>query len=165
MPLPPYRSDLVARLWAVVEKPPKGQEQQRLRAAAALASYDPENAHWDQASPSVAEKLVAVSPAFWLEGFRPVKDKLANSLCIVFRDRREERTTQRILATSILADYAASQPDLLADLVQAADDQQFAVLFPKLQAYPQHAVAAINKTVGMTKKAEETDTATETLAK
>ena len=41
--LAPHKDELLDKLWAVVEKPEKGKESQRLRAAAALAKYDPES--------------------------------------------------------------------------------------------------------------------------
>ena len=44
--LAPHKDDLLDKLWAVVEKPEKGKEPQRLRAAAALAKYDPESEKW-----------------------------------------------------------------------------------------------------------------------
>ena len=44
--LAPHKDELVERLWAVVEQPAKGHEQQRLRAACALAAYDPESQRW-----------------------------------------------------------------------------------------------------------------------
>jgi Protein kinase domain/NPCBM/NEW2 domain len=44
--LAPHKDQLRDRLWAVAEKPEKGKESQRLRAAAALVKYDPENERW-----------------------------------------------------------------------------------------------------------------------
>ena len=41
--LAPHKDSLLDKLWAVVEKPEKGQESQRLRAASALAKYDPDS--------------------------------------------------------------------------------------------------------------------------
>ena len=40
---------------------------------------------------------------------------------------------ERSLATNILADYAADQPQVLADLLMDADEKQFAVIYPKLK--------------------------------
>ena len=37
------------------------------------------------------------------------------------------------MATSILADYAADRPDVLAELLMDADEKQFAVIYPKLK--------------------------------
>ena len=41
--------------------------------------------------------------------------------------------TERSLATDILADYAADQPQVLADLLMDADEKQFAVIYPKFK--------------------------------
>src|SRR5262249_3318778 len=71
------RSEIVDRLWAVVARPEKGTERQRLRAAAALATYDPDNQQrWGQSSGKVAADLVSVNPVYlglWGEAFLPVK--------------------------------------------------------------------------------------------
>ena len=37
------------------------------------------------------------------------------------------------LATNLLADYAADQPQVLADLLMDADEKQFAVIYPKFK--------------------------------
>ncbi len=62
---------------------------------------------------------------------RPVRHQLLAPLTEVYRS--VNRPTERALATDILADYAAGNPQLLADLLMDADDTQFAVLFPKLE--------------------------------
>ena len=77
--LAPYKDSLLERLWAVVEKPEMGQESQRLRAAAALAKYDPESPRWGAAGALVVNDLVLENPVFlgeWSEAFRPVRDRL-----------------------------------------------------------------------------------------
>ena len=67
-----------------------------------------------------------------MEALRPVRQSLLPGLQAVFRDR-ERDDSERSLATSILADYAADQPRVLADLLMDADEKQFAVIFPKLK--------------------------------
>jgi serine/threonine protein kinase len=44
--LAPHKDRFLDRLWAVLERPEKGKEPQRLRAAAALAMYDPDSKRW-----------------------------------------------------------------------------------------------------------------------
>jgi serine/threonine protein kinase len=166
--LAPHQDEFVDRLWTVVEQSSVRHEPQRLRAAAALARYDPGNPGWKQVNRLIVEQLVAVNPAFlgsWLEGFRAVKDQLVLPLCGVFRDQRAERTAERSLATSILADYASGQPDLLAELVQDADERQFAVLFPKLDAYRSRAMALMTVTLATPLAAQKTEEDKERLAK
>ena len=63
--LAPHKDELLDKLWAVVEKPEKGKEQQRLRAAAALAKYDPDSERW-------AKVQEAVWPTIWLRCLRRI---------------------------------------------------------------------------------------------
>src|SRR5262249_26991866 len=81
----------------------------------------------------------------WIEGFRSVRSKLQKPLARVFRDRHEKRAAQRNAATDILADYVALEPEVLADLLMDADDEQFTVLYPKLKAYPERATASLSR--------------------
>jgi formylglycine-generating enzyme required for sulfatase activity len=119
----------------VAESPPKGQEAQRLRAAAALARYEADGEKWARVQEAAANDLVAVPAvhlATWLESLRPVREKLLSPLARVYRGGKR-RETERSLATDLLADYAADNPQLLADLLMDADEKQFAVLYPKLR--------------------------------
>jgi formylglycine-generating enzyme required for sulfatase activity len=144
--LRPHREALRDRLWAAVQKPPPGREAQCLRAAAALADYDAAAARWEGVAGAVAGQLVAENAVYlshWLEAFRPVRDRLIPSLAAVFRDSKPERAVARSQAMSILADYAADKPEVLADLLMDAGEKPFAVLFPKLQAYGQRAPALL----------------------
>jgi len=163
-----YKGELTDRLWSVVDEPVKRPEGRRLRAAAALAAYDPESQRWDGAADRVVEQLVSVNPVFlaaWMDGLRPVREMLQGPLAAVFRDRKEDRANERNLATNILADFAADRPDLLADLLMDADEQQFAVLFPKVKATGGSAPASFLETVQRPLDAEKTDADKEKLAK
>jgi serine/threonine protein kinase/formylglycine-generating enzyme required for sulfatase activity len=133
--LAPYRGDLVEKLWATAEQPAGGREQQRLRAACALASYDPDSQRWDNVGKQVANDLVSVPAVYlgaWMESLRPVHQKLLAPLAAIFRDSKR-RETERSLATEILADYATDRAPLLAELLMDANDKQFAVLYPKVE--------------------------------
>jgi formylglycine-generating enzyme required for sulfatase activity len=160
-------AQLVGKLWPVAEGPATGHEGRRLRAAAALAAYDRDNPRWAEMAAPVVAQLVAVNPIElrpWIEGFRPVKKKLLKPLKAVFRDRKEDRAAERGLAANYLADYAAGQPALLADLAQDADETQFAVLFPKLEAHRQQVLAVMDKTLGKSLEAQKTENDKERLA-
>ena len=163
----PYKKRLIERLWTVLEQPEKGRESQPLRAACALATYDPNASHWDQAGSLVVEQLVSVNPLFlvpWMEGIRAVKAKLLAPLSVVFRDRSEGRTYERRLATSILAHFASDQADLLTDLIQDADERQYTVLFPTLEPYRDRAAAVISETATASLESKVTDEERERLA-
>ena len=134
--LAPHKEELVDGLWAVAEAPEKDKEPQRLRAAAALAKYDPEGERWGKAGALVVNNLVLVNPVFlgqWSEAFRPVKDRLLPQLSEIFRGHQPGHAAERSLATSLLADYAADRPEVLADLLMDADEKQFAVIYPKFK--------------------------------
>ena len=131
-----HKHDLLEKLWAVVGKPQEGKEPERLRAAAALAKYDPESENWAKCSPLVVNNLVLENPVYlgqWSEAFRPVKNSFLAPLGDIFRDRNAERASERTLATNLLADYAADQPRVLADLLMDADEKQFALNFAKFK--------------------------------
>ncbi len=131
-----HKDALLEKLWVVALKPEKGKEPERLRAAAALAKYDPESGKWAKCSPLVVNNLVLENPVYlgqWSEAFRPVKKSLLVPLADIFRDRNPERASERSLATNLLADYAADQPQVLADLLMDADDKQFAVIYAKFK--------------------------------
>ncbi len=135
--LTPHREALAEKLWAVVEHPPQGKESQRLRAACALATYEPHSQGWERVKKQVADDLVKVPAVYlgiWMESLRPVRSRLVAPLAATLRDANRGET-ERSLATDILADYAAEQAALLADVVMDADEKQFAVLFPKLKGH------------------------------
>jgi formylglycine-generating enzyme required for sulfatase activity len=84
-----------------------------------------------------------------------VAGKLQASLEVVCRDA-ERAETERNLAANILADYAADQPQVLADLLMDADERQlladarekqFAALYPKLEAHRETAVHLLEREI------------------
>lgn len=134
--LAPHRQVLCDRLWTVAEQPRKERESERLRAAYALAAYDPNAARWSNCSAPVVQQLVAENPIFlslWMDGFKPARHQLLPALANIFRDRRPEQGPQRALATSILAGFASDQPALLANLLMDGDESQFTILLPLLE--------------------------------
>jgi len=126
------QDQLLSRLWPVVESPATGKESQRLRAAAALAKYDEKSEKWATVEQTIANDLVGVSAVYaetWMELFRPIRTELVPGLSAVYRDA-SRREAERSLATDILADYAADQPKVLAELLMDADERQFTVIYP-----------------------------------
>src|SRR5262249_38852214 len=102
----------------------------------ALAAFDPAMPRWSKAGPGVVADLLAEEPRFvqgWQAPLRPVRLALLPPLGRVFRTR--DKPVERSLATTILADYAADQVEVLADLTLDADPKQFAVLWPVLQSH------------------------------
>jgi serine/threonine protein kinase/formylglycine-generating enzyme required for sulfatase activity len=133
--LVPHRDRLIDKLWVVAKSPENGKESQRLRAAAALAKYDPESQKWDEVQENVGSDLVSVPSVYllpWMNSLRPVRVKIIPQLSAIFRNPNR-RATERSVATEILADFAADDPQMLADLLMDSNFEQFAVVFPILK--------------------------------
>ena len=132
--LEPHRESLTSKLWNTVEHARAG-EKSILPAASALALYDPSNPHWVEVSDKVAQALISVSPVFlgdWLDALRPVRTSLTAPLTAIFRDKSCP-DSDHALATSILADYASDDPNLVANLLMDAQPKAYASLFPIAQ--------------------------------
>jgi formylglycine-generating enzyme required for sulfatase activity len=127
---------LAERFWTVLQDR-QADPGRRLRAACALAAFDPEGARWPEVSRDVVAALVGENVLVvskWAEALRPVRGRLLLPLAEVFRAAGRPES-ERTLATSLLADYAADRPDMLADLVADADPTAYKVLFPRLEAH------------------------------
>ena len=135
--LAPHKDELLDKLWAVVEKPEKGKESQRLRAAAALAKYDPESEKWakvqEPGRATIWSRRTRCIWRQWMEAFARCKGKLLASAGEHLSETPIAGNRNASLATNILADYAADQPQVLADLLMDADEKQFAVIYPKFK--------------------------------
>ena len=134
--LSPHKDVLLDKLWVAVLTPDKGKEPQRLRAATALAKYDPKGKNWAKANALVVNDLMLENAVFlgqWSEAFRPVKGHLLAPLSDLFRDQQPERIAERQLAAFLLAEFDPGPPHVWADLLMDADEKQFAVIFPKFK--------------------------------
>src|SRR5260370_3223548 len=79
----PHKDQLVGELWAVVESPEKSKVSQRLRAAAALAKYDPESEKWAKAGVLVLHGVVRNNPPYlrsWSAVLRPERAPVLSAL-------------------------------------------------------------------------------------
>jgi formylglycine-generating enzyme required for sulfatase activity len=88
-------------------------------------------------------------------------------LANIFRDRNSERAPERTLATNLLADYAADQPHLLADLLMDADEKQFAVMYAKFKDRGEQGLPLLTAEIDIKLPADmpSSDDTRETLAK
>jgi formylglycine-generating enzyme required for sulfatase activity/tetratricopeptide (TPR) repeat protein len=154
--LPGQPNALIERLWDVL-RDIRDDSERRFRAACALASFDtvgedPHQRRWRQASKFVADQLLVTvqrNPSHYaplLETLRPVRNILLGPLAEIYR-QRERPDSERSFATAILADYAAGQPQMLADLLMAADDKQFAVLYPKFKEQGQDGLPVLTREI------------------
>ncbi len=133
-----HKAELVPAYWQIALDD-KQLAIRRFHAASALASFDPANAAWEESkfAAFVSEQLVAVSPTYvsqYQELVRPVSAKLIPTLTLIFKDPARGELA-RTLATSLLADYAANDPETLVELVIAADAPSDKALFPVLKKH------------------------------
>ncbi len=161
----PHCDELAAGMWRIVDDPAAAKER-RFRAVCALAAFDPESPRWKNAGKPAAEALVAENPLVavtWVEALRPVRQSLLPVLQAVFRDRRRG-DAERLLATGVLADYAADQPHVLADLLMDADEKQFAIIYTKLKQRGEDGVPLLQGEVDKKPMPDATEEAKEALA-
>src|SRR5262249_15521380 len=100
----------------------------------ALARFDPGSPRWEKAGRQAVGPLLAADPlhvGVWSAGLRGVRERLFGPLGEAFRDRAEPAL--RRTAASVLQDYTADRPGLLAGLPLAADPAQLALLLPRLR--------------------------------
>ena len=132
--LSPRGAGSIERLWSVASDSVAGPG--RLRAAAALAAFDPQGDRWQGIAPAIALDLVnvpAVHLATWLEALRDVRGKLVPELLPIFADAKR-RENQRQLAGDILSVYAADDPATLAEGAMVAEPDFFTSLAGRIEA-------------------------------
>jgi formylglycine-generating enzyme required for sulfatase activity len=72
-----------------------------------------------------------VNPVYlgpWLDALLPVRRKLTAPLAMLFRDKN--RVSEHTQITSILANYALDEPQLMAGLLMDSDPKAFTAFFP-----------------------------------
>jgi formylglycine-generating enzyme required for sulfatase activity len=160
----PHRERLAGTLWPVVHD--AGEDPaRRFRAAVALAAFDPTNRQWDEAAGRVADQLLESNPLHlgtWAQALRPVRAALLKPLGKAFRGPQPGK---RLVAATVLADYIADQPDLLAELLMDADPQQYATLLPELWAHRTRLVARMGEELERAPPAEASEAQREALAR
>jgi serine/threonine protein kinase/formylglycine-generating enzyme required for sulfatase activity len=163
--LQPHQTEVARRLWGVLEDG-NAEGEVRFRAACALATYAPDDARWERVRDEVAAKLASQNSLVaskWVAALRPVRGQLLVPLAAIFRESRRE--TERSLASDILADYAAEQAPVLADLLMDADEKQFAVLYPKFKGHGEQGLTLLLREVDKQLPLDAKEEAKEKLAK
>src|SRR5262249_10454103 len=118
----------------------------RCGALVELARLDTKNPRWKDVGRDVVGPLLAAEPlhvAVWSAGLRDVKEHLLAQLAEVYRDRK--RPAERRLATSVLRDYAADNPEWLVDCLPDADREQLPLLLLALKKSGERAVALLQQ--------------------
>ena len=129
-----HAAELSQGLWDALESRPDAAG--RLRAAGALAAYEPKDKRWQEHAAAVAHDLVRANPmllAHWVSALAPVRTALVPPLSLLF----ERAGAEQGLAAAVLADYAADDPSRLADLAVRADKDQLEALWAPLAAAPE----------------------------
>jgi serine/threonine protein kinase/formylglycine-generating enzyme required for sulfatase activity/tetratricopeptide (TPR) repeat protein len=132
--LRPHRASVSPKLWQVAAAA-KPDDPRLLPCASALALFDPQNDRWKPASLGVSDALVGTDAVFlgtWTDLLRPVRSTLTPRLAVIFEDAQRPES-ERSLATNVLSKYASDDPNLLADLLMAADPKAYQRLFPVVQ--------------------------------
>jgi serine/threonine protein kinase/formylglycine-generating enzyme required for sulfatase activity len=127
----PQKTQFTDQLWAMLESGRK-RDPERLRAATALASFDPDNIRWKQTGAALSDDLVNVSPAFlqaWIDGLQPVRRELLPGLAAVYRNPKRGES-ERTMAASALAEFATDEPGLVTQLLLDADERTFSLFYP-----------------------------------
>ncbi|MHB8973099.1 MAG: bifunctional serine/threonine-protein kinase/formylglycine-generating enzyme family protein [Pirellulaceae bacterium] len=122
-------------LWTVLTQAEEHTGAQRLRAAAALAEFDPVSPRWHSVSRDIVAQLINVPNTQrpdWIHLLRPVKQSLLPHLIAIYGDDARS-DLERESVTDALADFAAEEPKLLVDLIAEAAPRQFVVLLDPLQ--------------------------------
>src|SRR5262245_19488373 len=134
--LRPHARLAAGRLWQVLLDE-QAQPGQRLRAACALAAYAPDDGRWPSVAAQIVEPLVLEGPfgaGEWAKSLWPVRRHLVGPLTAASFNRRYE--VERYLAANLLADYAAYQPDSLAELLLTAEAHAYCLYLAKAKEYP-----------------------------
>lgn len=133
-----HTATVAPQLWVVLHGESESVDR-RFRAAAVLASFEPESSFWTKADfQLIVDQLVALNPVhqpqFW--PFLPDIDKqLLPSLEKIFKDPNQPESAQ-MAATNTIAYLAESDSERLFNLLTFATPDQFSVLYPMVEANP-----------------------------
>ncbi len=161
-----HKTGLVETLWSVALDA-KRETQPRFQAACALATYAAADDRWQQIGSLAAGHLVTLQASefsAWREALHPAKVQLLKPLTAIYKDKTA-REQSRAYATEALAEYAADNPQVLTDLLMVADEQQFAVLYAKLQETGERVLPLLTTEIDRTLPPDARDDAKEKLAK
>ncbi|HXY32754.1 MAG TPA: serine/threonine-protein kinase, partial [Planctomycetaceae bacterium] len=134
---------LTSRLWSELLEN-KASAARRLRAAAALALFEPpqpgEPSHnWQQARGFLSGQLIAELTVnagdfeSWIDLLRPLRDLLGSDLKRIYADPNRPEI-DRHTAALVLGEFVGDRLHDLVELVFLADPRQYAVLLPKLRS-------------------------------
>jgi formylglycine-generating enzyme required for sulfatase activity len=106
-----HKQDLTERLWTLLGNP-KNDQDQRFRAACALAALAPDDPRWEQAAGDVATTLIIQKPfviAQWTDALRGAGKWLIPPLADFLVDEQRSMAERGVIAT-VYGTYAAALP-------------------------------------------------------
>ena len=119
-----HKQDITEKLWSLLEDPRKDQDQ-RLRAACALAFFAPDDPRWEKVGGDVAATLVVQKPfviAQWADALKGGRRWLLPPLADFLVDEKRG-VSERGLIASVYGNFAADAPDAYARLEKQLDEQ------------------------------------------
>lgn len=172
--LVPYRADVAPRHWKVLldDSAPAAA---RLRTALALARFDPPSEgssqeRWSQVSSFVAEQFATQANqhpnqhATLADALYPLRTLLLPAL-VEQLHRGTLSDAQKSTTTSIVADFARDNPELLVDLAVVSDAPRHAMIQPKLSVHPLEAVGLLRDVLDQEPGPELTEPEKDSLAR
>jgi serine/threonine protein kinase/formylglycine-generating enzyme required for sulfatase activity len=144
---------------------PRVEGGRRLRAACALAAFDPQDPLWGKVAPDVVAYLVGENlflVSQWQRLLRPVQGKLFTALQAVFADRT--RGDESYAAALVLAEYGVERPEILGELLFTADARQLGAFTVKLPAQGERIAVRLREKLAEQVPAAAGQEARETLA-
>jgi formylglycine-generating enzyme required for sulfatase activity len=118
-----HKQDLTERLWTLLENP-KNDQDQRFRAACALAAFAPDDPRWGKAGGDVAATLVVQQPfviAQWTGALKGVRRWLTPPLADFLVDEKRSVSDRGLIAT-VYGTHAIGLPDAYARLEKQLDE-------------------------------------------
>jgi formylglycine-generating enzyme required for sulfatase activity len=119
-----HKADLTERLWTLLENPRNDQDQ-RFRAACALATFTPGDHRWEKAGGDVAATLAMQKPfviAQWTDALKGVEKWLIPMLADYLVDEKRSVSERGLIAT-VYGTYATGLPDAYARLEKQLDEK------------------------------------------
>jgi eukaryotic-like serine/threonine-protein kinase len=119
-----HKDRLIGPLWSVLNNP-KNDQDERFRAACALAAFAPDDPRWEKASPDIAATLVTQNPLVlptWMHALKGVAKWLLPPLGDFLADEKRSVPQRGFIAT-IYATYAADLSDAYAPLEKQLEEE------------------------------------------
>jgi formylglycine-generating enzyme required for sulfatase activity len=156
--LAPHAPDVAAALWAILTDT-KAEAGKRVRAAAALAGWAPDDPRWQTVAPVVADAVVRATPdefVAWSSALEPVRASLLPALMKRYSDSQDriesvnlplsellEEASAFDLTASLLARYVADRPKELAELAGLVAARHYAMFAEAIQKHKAVVVPAL----------------------